>query len=386
MRGSVRSSHISRLSSFAGAVAALWLCGTGSAWAGHGGGDVASVQSALDAACIALNMSTDANKSTTCPQLPTFTQLVLEIAGLENAPPEAARFENAISPTVAINAVNPPAGSPFDLSKVTPLAFISPSAAGGVATVTQPADPNANSFFYAATDGAPNQPPVTLFLVYDYPPLTNANFAKGQLVANISIPLVVLNSNGTETEAPTTIVITSATGCGKPVPSMPCVSATAIPNPGSPLPSMSAASLGLTVTLTFQPSANSAVPHAIFGVQAPLLVTHSNDLAYFLGDPVYMNNVLAPPVAFKNDELGFAPKSGLPVGVAPYAAPKCTSKTCPGSTTSPPPLNFPLCASIAVDGTVRPAVAAFFSIGTIGTTYLSVPLIAPSNVTLACPS
>ncbi len=365
MRGSVRSP---RISYFIGAFAALWLS-AGPAWAGHGGGDVASVQSALDAACTALDM-------TTCPQLPTFTQLVLEIAGLENAPPEAARFENAISPTVAVNAVNPPAGSPFDLSKVTPLAFISPSTSGGVAMVTQPADPNANSFFYAATNGTPSLPPVTLFLVYDYPPLTTSNFAKGQLVADISIPLVVLNSNGTETEAPITIQILGATGCGKIVP---CVSATAVGSFGT----VDAAKLGLTVTLTFRSSANSAAPHAIFGVQAPLLVTHSNDLAYFVDDPVYTMNPLAslPPVAFINDEQGFTPKSGLPVGVAPYAAPKCPNNSCP---LPPPPSNFPFCASIAGnDGTVRPAVAAFFSIGTVGTTYLSAPLVSPQGVT--CP-
>ncbi len=373
MRGSVRSS---RIFSLAGAVAAVWLCGTGSAWAGHGGGDVASLQAALDDACTALNM-------TSCPQLPTITQLVLEFAGLENAPPEAARFENAIPPTVAVNAVNPPAGSPppgfpSTLSNVTPLAFFSPSTSGGAAVVTEPGDPNANSFFYAATNGAAGQPPFTLNLVYDYPPLTNQNLAKGQFVADISIPLVVLNSDGTESEAPTTIQINGATGCGKPVPSVACVSATATGNFGSGLQSVNATSLGLTVTLTFASSPNSPVQHAVFTVQIPLVVTHKNDPAYF-GAGAF---AFFPP-AFKNDELGFTPKSGLPVGIAPYAAPKCTGNSC---ATPPAASNFPFCATIAVNGTARPAVAAFLSIGTIGTTYLSallMPQVVAPQVT--CP-
>jgi hypothetical protein len=311
-----------------------------------------------------------------CPQLPTITQLALEIAGLENAPPQVVRFENGIPPTVAVYAVNPPAGFPFTQSNVTPLAFISPPpGAGVVAQVTQPDDPNANSFFYAATDGAAGLPPTTLFLVYDYPPLTSPNFTKGQLVAQFSIPLVVLN-NGIESEAPTTIEIFGASGCGKIVP---CVSAAAVGSFGT----VKATDLGLNVTLTFGPSANSKVPHAIFGVQAKLLVTKSTDPAYFPTDPAYSIMGPAPNplhfdlTAFTNDELGSTPKFlGLPVGIAPLAAPQCQGGSC---TTPPQPSSFPFCASI--EG--QPAVAAFYSIGTVGTTYVSAPLVPPQGVT--CP-
>jgi hypothetical protein len=321
---------------------------------------------------------------TSCPQLPTLTQLVLEIAGLESTPPEVARYENGIVPTVAINAVNPPAGnalnppagSPFALSKVVPLAFKSTS--GAAATVTQLDDPAANSFFYAATDGVKGLSPTMLFLVYDYPPLTiaSSNFAKGQFVADISIPLVALKSDGTESEVPTIIEIRGATGCKV----VPCVSATASGDFGNGL---SAANLGLTVTLTFQSSPNSSTPHAIFAVQAPLLVTKSNDPAYFASDSAYASDpfktFLLP--AFVNDELGVK-FSGLHLGVAPYAAPQCPGGSC---STPPPSSNFPLCASIAVDnGPAQSAVAAFFSIGTIGTTYLSAPLVTPPQV--SCPS
>jgi hypothetical protein len=375
----VRSSGIAR---FIGAFAVLSLS-AGSAWAGGGGLDVASLQAALDSACSALSMTAS------CPQLPTLTQLVLEIAGLENAPPEDARFENAISPTVAINAVNPPAGnalnlvagSPFAPPKVAPLAFISTS--GGAAAVTQPGGSDANSFFYAATNGAPNLPPDTLNLVYDFTLLTNPNFAKGQFVADISVPLVVLNSGGTESEAPTTIQIRGATGCGKIVP---CVSAIAVGDFGSGTKSVNASDLGLTVTLVFQSSPNLSTPHAIFAVQAKLLVTKSTDPAYFSTDPAYASDPFAQLLkpAFKNDAPGVTPKFlGLPVGIAPYAAPQCTGGSCP---TPPQPSSFPLCASIAVDqGTAQPAVAAFFSIGTVGTTYLSAPLPAFASSQVTCP-
>src|SRR5215469_9179710 len=121
----IRRSTIVR--SFA-AFAALWLS-TGSAWAGGGGLDAATLQSTLDDLCSILKM-------TSCPQLPTASQLVLEIAGLETAPPDVVRFEGAFSPTAVVNAVNPPAGapiapsiappgSPTAPSSVAPLAFVS---------------------------------------------------------------------------------------------------------------------------------------------------------------------------------------------------------------------------------------------------------------------
>src|SRR5205807_8057583 len=122
----------------------------------------------------------------------------------------------------------------------------------------QPGSQNANSFFYAATNGIAGQAPDTLFLVYDYPPLTHSSFAKGQFVADVTVPLGVLNANGTETEAPTKIQVRGSTGCGKIAP---CISATAVGTFGSTLQSVSAATLGLTVTLAIQPSTNSSVPH-----------------------------------------------------------------------------------------------------------------------------
>jgi hypothetical protein len=366
----------SRNATLIGAFTGIWMCGAGVAWAGDGGGDFASIQTSLNTLCSFLNIAS-------CPQLPTFTQMALQIAGLENTSPDIARYGASLSPTAAINAVNPPAGPSMQLANLTPLAFVSPSTSSGMAEVTVPGDPAANSFFYAATNGAPLLPPSTLNLFYDYPPLTNPNFAKGQYVANLSVPLAILHSDSSETEAPTTIQIRGATGCGK---TSPCVSATAVGSFGS----VSADSLGITVTLAFQTSPNSATLHAVFQVQAPLLVTHANDPAYFTQtDKAYPNpsQFFYPllPTSFINDELGFTPKSlGLPIGLAPAAAPRCPGNQNCTASNSPPASNFPLCASITDNtGVVHRAVAAFFSIGTIGTTNLSAPLVTPQGVT--CP-
>src|SRR5277367_4836770 len=81
------SSTFSRL---AGALAALWLYGAGTAWAGDGA-DLASLNLLLSTPttglCAILNM-------TTCPQLPTITQAILEVAGLGNSPPEVLAAQN----------------------------------------------------------------------------------------------------------------------------------------------------------------------------------------------------------------------------------------------------------------------------------------------------
>ena len=360
-----------------GAFAALWLS-AGSAWAGSGGPDAATLQTTLNALCAFLNMAS-------CPQLPTASQLVLEIAGLETAPPDVVRFEGALSPTAVVNAVNPPAGSPFAPSiappgspvapsSVAPLAFVS-GATATVATVTEPPNPDADTFFYAATDGAAGQAPQTLNLVYDYKRLTNPTFAKGQRVAEFSIPLVIVNSDHSETEAPTTIQILGATsGCGNAVP---CVSATATSKSFGPV---DPAKLGVTVTLAFQPSEHFSDAHAVFSVQAKLVVTQTRDPAYFAsGSPFFA-------AAFKTDELGASSKVLSPpaigIGIAPYAAPQCPGgANCAGTQT---PSHFPYCASIADDfGTVRSAVAAFLSIGTVGATSVSAPVQPLPGVT--CP-
>jgi hypothetical protein len=289
---------------------------------------------------------------TTCPQLlPNVTELVLETAGLENAPPEMVRTQNSISPTVAVTVGNPPAGSPFPSivppPNVAPLAFIAASQSSGTAAVTQPGDPSANSFFYVATDGlSPSTPPSTLFLVYDYPPLTNPTpaTARGRDIADITLPLSVLQGDGSEVSVPTVLRVIG-TGCKT------CYKVAAVGNfSGKGTETVNAQDLGITVTLAFGPSPNSAHSHAIFDVQVPLLVT-TNDPAYF-NDPIS----LALPAIFVNPELGFTPGFlGLPVGMAPVAA--------------------QFTANIAGNsGAGVPAVNAYVAIATDGETLVSAPL------------
>src|SRR5437899_4601543 len=81
MRARVRALAISRL---AGVVTAAWLCSIGAASAGDGGDDAGSFHPLLNQVCGLVGM-------TSCPQLPTVTQIVLEISGLQNTPPDFIR-------------------------------------------------------------------------------------------------------------------------------------------------------------------------------------------------------------------------------------------------------------------------------------------------------
>jgi hypothetical protein len=326
-----------------GAAAALWI-GAGSAWAGGGSGDAGSLQSFLtNTLCPFLGMSN-------CPQLPNLTELVLETAGLENAPPEMVRAMNSIAPTVAVNALNPPAGSPFSLSNVTPLAFISPSVSGGKVVATQLGEASANSFFYAGTDGiSPTLPPTTLYLLYDYPLLTKQTFTRGQDIADILIPLTVLNINGTETSVPTVLQFRGASGS----PGYTVVASGNFPGGGAPTHNLS--DLGVSATLVFGSSQNSTASHAMFVVQVPLLVTAATDPAYFSNS---ISQVL--PAIFTTDKLGFTakflkPPSGLPIGMAPVAAQFTASIT-------------------NNSGATVPAVSVYLAIATDGETLVSAPL------------
>ncbi len=168
MRVSIRSFAFSRL---AGAVTALWLCGAGAAWAGGGGESLTTLQAVIGVPdgstgfCHMLGMGT--NFGTTCPQLPTFTQAILEAAGLANSPPEMVAAQNGLPPGSNVYASNPAVvplslGSPTPfpltantsptlselLSTLTPLAFISSPTKP---TPVQLYDSDANTFLYAAT-------------------------------------------------------------------------------------------------------------------------------------------------------------------------------------------------------------------------------------------
>ena len=401
MRDSVRSSAITR---FAGVITAAWLCGMASAWAGTSGSDT-GLQQALNDVCGDVGI-------TSCPHMPTATQAILQMSGLTTAAPDFVRGPqgpiaasgfsplctvsgsgglNVCSQKNAINAVNPSAASP-DLSNLTPLAF---TTVKGQAVPVPFGTKGADSFFYAVAtpDGEPN----TLTVVFDYPTLTSSSFTKGQVVANVSLPLQVLNNDGTErpicgaTGCPASLATLQITACSS---GPGCVSGFAanvtgdFSTPGTII-TMSASQLNIGVSVSSGPSPNSSRSHFILEVQVPLLITLGNDPAYFglapsgavvnSGSFTFVNQLTGLPTAFTAE---LKPT----FGITPQAAPTCNG-TCPSTTFTS---TFPFCASFAGNGggPLSPAVATFVTLGTDATTYVSSPVTTanPMNVPiLQCP-
>ena len=402
MRNWVRSSAISR---FAGVVTGLWLCGMGAAWAGTGGSD-SGLQTVINTIC------SDAG-ATSCPTVPTVTQAILQMSGLANAAPDYVRGPegplviNAFkalcsvsgsqslpvcSQANAINAVNPPAASAVavsDLASLTPLAFTNVKGQAVPVPFGTKGANSPGSFFYAVATPDQNGEFTTLSLFFDYPTLTSSSFTKGQVVAKISLPLQLLNSDGSErlicgatpcpslTNLATLQITTCSSGSG-------CVQGFAynvvgdFSSPGT-IVSQPVGSLGIQASVSFGSSPNSSRSHLILGVQIPLLVTAATDSAYFGVVPsgvIPVNQLSGLPTAFTSDVV---PTSKI--GITPQAAPTC-SGTCPSTTT------FPFCASFAgnAGATINAAVATFFTLGTDATTYLSSPVPAALvGSALQCP-
>lgn len=374
------------------AAALLSLGRAAPAWAGDGGEDAGTVQSFLDTVCSFITPN-----QTPCPQLPTVSQGILEIAGLFNARPEAVRAGQNV-PGGAVYAGNVATLPPVALASLTPLAFKGALTSRATATPTQLYDPAANSFFYAVTTlgsvGGVSQPQ-TFNLFYDYLLRTVPVFIKGQTVAKLSLPLAVLDSNGNER------FVCGALGCPASEATLQ-ITATCTGGPACLTGTVSgdfagtgtqqtyqAADLGVTFSAAFGASAISKLPHATFAVQAPLVVTPANDPAYF------GFNLIADKMVFLNPQTGFpTPKlgSGTSVGIPPYAAPPCASSAgtaCP-TTTPPPPSAYGFCASFSNNftgpiGNPAPAVAAFVQIGVDGETLASTPLPGTGATLAECP-
>jgi hypothetical protein len=368
-------------------LATLSLYAAEPAWAGGGGEDAGTVQSFLNMVCADIGQSP-------CPQLPTVTQGVLELAGLLDARPEAIRYDQDV-PGTAIFAGNTLAQSPVAQAGLTPLAFIGAQTSRGQATPTQLYDPAANSFFFAVTTlgtGTGTLQPENLNLFYDYQLRTIPVFIKGQTVAKISLPLVVLNSSGSER------FVCGALGCPASE-AMLQISASCTGGAACLSGNISgdfagsgtqqtykAADLGVTFNATFGASPVSKLPHATFAVQVPLVVTPANDAPYFNADPITgQATFTAPQLGYSTPVLG----SGASVGIPPYAAPPCPGASCP-STTPPPPSAFGFCASFSNNFTgpianPAPAVAAFVQLGIDGETLASAPLPSPGLDLPECP-
>jgi hypothetical protein len=420
--------HIGRLTKrLSMAAVALCLWAAGPAWAGDGE-SVGSVQTLLGRAdgtsgiCHLLAINP-------CPQLPTLTQLVLQFAAVVNSPPDLIRSPQGASliggegfcsvagnqdlvpcRTVVVNAFNRATPGAIlsggfsapDLSSLTALSFVSPTNGAGQAVAVPPgANAHPNSFFYAVattSSGNPGQPD-SLTFTYDYIPLTAARFFKGQQVASIALPLVLQDaSTGSRQSVPATLQITASCAGGTT-----CLTAAVIGNfAGNGMQMKSPGDLGLKWGLVFAPSVNAPnLPHAIFQVQAPLLVSHTVDAAYFgvvpvgattdgvtpdpnIGSSTGVNQLSGVPTAFLKDSNGFLFRNGVFTGIAPYASPQTPSGVTATDTTSS---TYGFCASFwggsAMTLTLNPAVATFVSLATDGTTYVSSPVPPPSRLTCA---
>jgi hypothetical protein len=398
MSVSLRSFAFSRLAKVVIA-ASLWCPGPASA--GDGGGeDAATLQQSLNAICSEVGMIS-------CPTLPTVAQIVLEISGLINSPPDDVRniylFTNALPtcgnlffpeipcPQQAINAINAPVRSPSADATVA-MSYLTPLSFKPGAVVTQYGDPAAKRFLYATVlDGTDGQPQI-LDLLLDDTLATNKRFSKGP-VAAFQFPLVVLK-NGIETPVEATLKLTAI--CNE---EEDCLTSavTGITGPGTTPPS--AAQLGIQVDTSFHRSPNSKTAHRIYELQIPLVATVNNDGAYFASFLSCANghgaNLLSGYCnAFSTEKLGFpAPVlgSGASVGIAPYAAPLCTAATCPPPVNPPPnppppppTTYFDLCATFAnVPAANVLGVATFLQIGTDGTTAITTPV---NTQGIQCPS
>jgi hypothetical protein len=398
MRVSIRSSTISH---FAGAVATLWLCSVGLAWAGDGGGeDLAGLNSIVGDLCTFLGIP-----ATSCPKLPSITQGFLEIAALENAPPEMIRALNDIAPGNHPDAGNPaallqpPTEFPFTstmlpdlLSTLTPLAFISAPNDVGPATATPLNNPAADTFLYAVASGefrgqGTNLPvPDTMYFFYDDTARTNTNLPLHRVVAEFSLPLMVLNTDNTER-----LVLTALQFSYPGADNQPCSAATVQGDflGNGTTQTKNATDIGLNCAVVFAPSPSSARLHAIFQLQVPLLVTEATDPAYFYFVQTTHRGPISLfiPTAFLFDDTGFTPAPGTlgplgkSIGIGPSAVPLCTATTCPA-----PPATYALCANLPGNHNRQPpipAVAAFYAIATDGETLLSAPIV-PSGP-IVCP-
>jgi hypothetical protein len=401
----VRSLTFCRL---AGAVTALWLSAADPTWAGDGGADLASLNNALGDLCTFFQSFVTLPS---CPQAPTITQGVLQLAAWNVVPPETISATNSIPLGTRVNAGNPsippvgPTPPPIAsfpvmgsalsnlLPNLMPLAFISSSS--GPAKATQLYDPKADMFLYAVASGTQGQPD-SLYLFYDDTTLAKGD-QQGQIVAKFSLPLVVLNTNNTERLVPTTLQFraTSARDCS---------TSTVVGNfsgASSGTQTLMASQIGVNCAVVFAPSPLSASSHAIFEVAVPLVLTIATDPLYVPADvspPVPSNPIgnvpspfstqgVIPPPLTPPPNLG---PNGTAIGVGPAAVPLCTGLPCPPPT--PPAPVSALCANLPRGGngnansngqTPVPGVAAYYAISTAGETLLSAAV--PSASTSVCP-
>ena len=302
--------------------ATLSLCNASSAWAGDGGASLPVAQMALDNTCATVGIN-----ASSCPQLPTINQIVVEISALLGTSPGQAREDAQVPSGNAIDA-----GSQGNLSN--PLAFISAPTKGVPPVPTQPNNPAANSFISATT--SPASSPTTLNLTFNYLPRTNPVFMLDQDVADITLPFIeadaagndlggvsgTLQIVGTGGTAVTTDVIADLLGTGTPQ-------------------TYTLAQLGMTFSF------NVSGAGEVLDLQAPLLIPAD----------------LAPAYGFAAPGFEFDTVDGVFEGIDPVAS-------------------F-IDANFVNDANDPFAANADLAIGKRGGTILSDPLPAPEPTSLA---
>lgn len=390
----------SRICWFIGALAALWLWCGDTATAGDGGSDLAGLQTYIDDVCTAFGM-------TSCPQIPTISQAVLQVAAFVDIAPEAVRsspsFAIPVGPYVdagnpshppgleclgkgCVDPLNPINAFPIDtgvLSSLRPLAFVGATSSTGSATPTQLYDPSANAFVYAvgglSSANTNNSEPDTLILFYDDPTRTTA-LSPGQIAGKFLLPLTVLNKDGTERQVPSTLQYVVP-----PAGSAPCSASTITGNfSGGGTQTFSPAKIGINCASIFGTSAASPSPpaHAILEISIPILITTGTDPAITGGSPLGFGQ------PFKGGENGFTFASGKSIGFGPNPSPfPVAPPSTPVSTTPPTSATYGLCASLPTDAggkALLPSVSAFLAIAGDGEVLLSAPL--KPSIPFVCPA
>jgi PEP-CTERM motif len=312
MRETLRGSTVPYLA------AALFLCGASSALAGDGGASLPVAQATLNTTCATVGIS-----ASSCPQLPTINQIVVEIAALLGTSPDQARKASEVPP-----------GHAIDASQGTPLAFISPPTKTGQPIPTQPNDPAANAFISATT--SPAASPTSVNLTFGYLPRTNSTFAAGQDVADITLPFIEADQFGNDLGALSgTLHITGTGGTAVDTDVVADLLGTGTPQ------TYSLAELGMGLTLDF------GTGHEVINVTAPLLIPSD----------------LAPAYSFAAPGFEFDPADGVFEGIDPVAT-------------------F-LQASFLNDANDPPAINSDLAIGRAGAPILSAPIETPEPTTLA---
>src|SRR5580704_15140309 len=269
---SIRSFMHSRLT---GAVAALWLCCAGPVWAGDGGNDLASLNTGLIDLCSFLENTFNVLLPS-CPQAPTITQGILQLASWSLVPNEMISAVNSIPIGQRVNAGSPsippvgPTPPPITsalpitgtelsnlLANLTPIAFISSSP--GPAKATQLYNTDADVFLYGvaslSNSSTQSVQPDTLYLLYDDTSRTNGNLNQGATVAEFSLPLVVLSSDRTTERQVPAMLQFRATSAGN------CSTSTVVGNfsgASSRSQTLLAAQVGVNCAVVFAPSPLSA--------------------------------------------------------------------------------------------------------------------------------